>query len=107
MQTTSTRIRAERYGWVNRALPDADLDAFVDRLAGRFVSFPGEVVRSTKRLLNELTLPGAVAIRSDAQRFRLLVASDPAKDRAAALFALGLQTRGPLELDIGDRLGTR
>jgi hypothetical protein len=41
------------------------------------------VVRSTKRLLNELTLPGAVAIRSDAQRFRLLVASDPAKDRAA------------------------
>jgi enoyl-CoA hydratase/carnithine racemase len=98
--------RAERYGWINRALPDADLDAFVDRLAGRIASFPAEAVRSTKRLLNELTLPGADAIRSDAQRFRLLVASDTAKDRTAALFALGLQTRGPLELDLGDRLGT-
>jgi len=33
------------------------------------------------------------------------VISDAAQDRAAALFAQGLQTRGPLELDLGDRLG--
>jgi enoyl-CoA hydratase/carnithine racemase len=31
---------AERYGWINRALPDADLDAFVARLARRIASFP-------------------------------------------------------------------
>jgi hypothetical protein len=31
--------------------------------------------------------------------------SDTAKARTAALFAQGLQTRGPLELDLGDRLG--
>ena len=29
---------AERYGWINRALPDADLDAFVARLARRIAS---------------------------------------------------------------------
>ena len=62
-------------------------------------------MRSAKRVLNELTLPGADAIRADARRFRQLVASDPAKARTAALFAQGLQTRGPLELDLGDRIG--
>jgi hypothetical protein len=34
-----------------------------------------------------------------------LVASDPAQARTAALFTQGLQTRGPLELDLGDRVG--
>jgi enoyl-CoA hydratase/carnithine racemase len=95
---------AERYGWVNRALPDAELDAFVARLARRIASFPADAVRSTKRVLNELTLPGADAIRADARRFQQLVGSDTAKARTATLFARGLQTRGPLELDLGDRL---
>ena len=57
---------AERYGWINRALPDADLDAF------------------------ELTMPGADAIRADARRFHQLVISDAAQARTAALFMQGL-----------------
>ena len=56
---------AERYGWVNRAPPDAELDAFVARLARRIASFPADAVRSTKRVINELTLTGADAIRDD------------------------------------------
>jgi enoyl-CoA hydratase/carnithine racemase len=95
---------AERYGWVNRALPDAELDAFVARLARRIASFPADAVRSTKQVLNELTLPGADTIRADARRFQQLVRSDTVKARLATLFAQGLQTRGPLELDLGDRL---
>ena len=97
--------QAERYGWINRALPNAELDAFVARLARRIASFPTDAVLSAKRVLNELTLPGANAIRADARRFRQLVASDTAKARTAALFTQGLQTRGPLELDLGDRVG--
>jgi hypothetical protein len=57
---------AERYGWINRALPDADLDAF------------------------ELVMPGADAIRADARRFHQLVISDAAQARTAALFMPGL-----------------
>jgi len=95
---------AERYGWVNRALPDAELDAFVARLARRIASFPVDAVQSTKRVLNQLTLPGADAIRADARRFQQLVASETVKARAAILFAQGLQTRSPLELDLGDRI---
>ena len=75
------------------------------RLARRIASFPADAVRSAKRVLNELTLPGADAIRADARRFRQLVASDTAKVRTAALFTQDLQTRGPLELDLGDRIG--
>jgi len=56
-------------------------------------------------MLNSLTLPGTDAIRADARRFRQLVVSDAAQARTAALFAQGLQTRGPLELDLGDRIG--
>jgi len=97
---------AERYGWINRAVPDADLDAFVARLARRIASFPADGVRTAKRVLNELTMPAADAIRADARRFHRLVVSDAAQARTATLFSHGLQTRGPLELDLGDRLGT-
>src|SRR5690349_5318519 len=95
---------AERYGWINRALPDAELDAFVARLARRIAAFPADAVRSTKQVLNDLTMPGADAIRTDARRFQQLVRSDTVKARLATLFAQGLQTRGPLELDLGGRL---
>jgi enoyl-CoA hydratase/carnithine racemase len=40
---------AERYGWINRALPDADLDAFVARLARRIASFPADAVLAAAR----------------------------------------------------------
>ena len=97
---------AERYGWINRALPDTELDQFVAGLARRIASFPVEAVRSTKQVLSELTLPDAAATRADARRFQQLVRSDTVKARMAALFAQGLQTRGELELDLGDRIGS-
>jgi enoyl-CoA hydratase/carnithine racemase len=97
--------QAERYGWINRALPDAELDAFVAELARRIASFPADAVRSTKRVLNDLTLPAADVVRGDARRFQELVRSDAVQARTATLFADGLQTRGPLELDLGYRVG--
>ena len=39
---------AERYGWINRALPAAELDPFVDRLAARIASFPAPAVAAAK-----------------------------------------------------------
>src|SRR5246127_5899250 len=48
---------AERYGYVNRALPDAELDAFVDALARRISSFDKRSIAAAKRLVNEISLP--------------------------------------------------
>jgi len=44
---------AERYGWINRVLPDIELDDYVDRLARRLASFNPKVLSSTKRLVRE------------------------------------------------------
>ncbi len=42
---------AQRYGYVNRALPDAELDGFVDALAGRIASFDRRPIAAAKYLL--------------------------------------------------------
>src|SRR5713101_3756973 len=82
-----------------------DLVALLGDLT-KVAEYTAEAVRSTKRVLNDLTLPGADEIRADARRFHQLVGSDTVKARTATLFAQGLQTRGPLELDLGDRIGS-
>src|SRR5215471_14918172 len=43
---------AQAYGYVNRALPDADLDGFVDALATRIAAFDKWAIANTKRLVN-------------------------------------------------------
>src|SRR3979411_2464347 len=50
---------AERYGYVNRALPDAELDGFVDALARRIASFDGRAITAAKNLINQVSLPSA------------------------------------------------
>src|SRR5260221_11346559 len=50
-------VTAERYGWINRALPDAELDGFVNELARRIASFDGQALSEAKRLINRRTLP--------------------------------------------------
>ncbi len=88
-------------------LESADPEYFVPHVdLTKVAEYTAEAVRSTKRVLNDLTLPGADEIRADARRFHQLVGSDTVKARTATLFAQGLQTRGPLELDLGDRIGS-
>jgi enoyl-CoA hydratase/carnithine racemase len=45
---------AERYGWINRALPPEELSAFVDRLASRIARFPRHVIAEIKGVLADL-----------------------------------------------------
>src|SRR3546814_4532063 len=53
---------AERYGYVNRALPDVDLDGFVDALARRIASFDKRAIVDTKGLVNVASLPSDAEI---------------------------------------------
>ncbi|TXS40302.1 enoyl-CoA hydratase/isomerase family protein [Streptomyces sp. uw30] len=92
---------AERYGWINRALPDAELDAFVERLAKRIAGFPPAGVKAAKRAINDLTLPDPAHVRSDAARFVGLVALPETRERLDDLASRGLQTPGDVERDLG------
>jgi enoyl-CoA hydratase/carnithine racemase len=92
---------AERYGWITRALPDAELDGFVERLAKRIAGFPPEGVKAAKRAINDLTLPDRANVRSDAATFQSLVASPDSRERLDHLTKRGLQTPGEVERDLG------
>jgi enoyl-CoA hydratase/carnithine racemase len=54
---------AERYGYVNRALPDAEMDAFVDTPARRIASFERQAIVDTKRLVDIASLPPAAEMQ--------------------------------------------
>jgi enoyl-CoA hydratase/carnithine racemase len=67
---------AEKYGMVNRAMPAAELDAFVDRLARRIASFPPHAVALTKSVAgHEGILDEALEQEADAY---VQAARDPA-----------------------------
>src|SRR3954468_2506502 len=92
---------AERLGYVNRALPDAELDDFVDALANRIASFDKWALANTKRLVNEASLPPDVEIRAGWDACMASVKRPAAQERITALLGQGLQTPGDAE----DRLG--
>jgi enoyl-CoA hydratase/carnithine racemase len=61
---------AERYGYVNRALPDAELDEFVDVLARRIASFDRCAIAAAKNLVNQVSLPSADRLLEPSTPFR-------------------------------------
>jgi enoyl-CoA hydratase/carnithine racemase len=95
---------AERYGWINRALPDTELDGFVDHLAQRIASFPAGALTAAKAAVNEITLADPDQVRSDARLFQRLVRTDESRKRTAQLFERGFQTRSDVELELGTAL---
>ncbi|MCL6300772.1 enoyl-CoA hydratase/isomerase family protein [Streptomyces kronopolitis] len=96
---------AERYGWINRAVPDAELDEFVAGLAARMANFPRDGLIAAKAAVNSVSLPTPAVVRADAALFQQLVRGEAAQQRTAELFKRGFQTRGSTELDLGAALG--
>ena len=88
---------AERYGYVNRSLPDAELDAFVDGLATRIASFEREVITEIKRLVDIASLPPDSEMKPEWDAFTKTVATPTAQVRLKFLLAKGLQKPGDLE----------
>src|SRR5881296_493180 len=96
---------AELYGYVNRALPDAELDDFVDALATRIASFDKWAIANTKRLVNEASLPPDVEIRAGWDACMASVMRPAAQQRIKALLEQGLQKPGDTQNRLGFHLG--
>jgi enoyl-CoA hydratase/carnithine racemase len=96
---------AELYGYVNRALPDADLDGFVDTLALRIATFDKDAIADTKRLADAASLPPDSAIAPEWSAFIAALGRSASQTRIAALFHKGFHKPGDVETRLGYHVG--
>ena len=92
--------QAEVYGYVNRSLPDSELDAFVDALASRIAQFDKWAIAQTKRLVNT-SLPPDVELGAGWDACIASLGRPAAQDGIKALMARGFHEPG----DVENRLG--
>jgi enoyl-CoA hydratase/carnithine racemase len=92
---------AERYGWVNRTLDDADLDSFVDALAQRLASFDREPLAVAKAQINRLGMPTAAELQSSNDTFFPLLALPGTKARRTKVRDVGYGIPSDFELNFG------
>jgi enoyl-CoA hydratase/carnithine racemase len=92
---------AELYGYVNRALPDAELDGFVEALALRIASFDKQAIAETKHLVDVASLPSDAEIAPEWDAFIAAIERPASKTRLQSLIELGFHKAGVVE----DRLG--
>jgi enoyl-CoA hydratase/carnithine racemase len=92
---------AERYGYVNRALPDAELDGFVNSLARRIASFEREAIAETKSIVNAATLPSTTEFKREWDAFISSVRRPAAQSRIQALLENGFHKPGDVERHLG------
>ena len=92
---------AEAYGYVNRSVPDAELDAFVDSLAMRISSFDKWAISNTKRLVNAASLPPDVEMAAGWEACMASVSRPATQAKIKAFMDLGFHKPG----DVEDRIG--
>jgi enoyl-CoA hydratase/carnithine racemase len=95
---------AQAYGYVNRSLPDAELDAFVDALASRIASFDKWAIANTKRLVNA-SLPRDVEIAEGWDACIKSIARPATQRNFKMLFERGFHKPGDVENRLGYYLG--
>jgi enoyl-CoA hydratase/carnithine racemase len=96
---------AELYGYVNRSLPDAELDAFVDALATRIATFDKRAIIDTKRLVNDASLPRDVEMAAGWDACLASIARPAAQERIKKLMERGLHKPGDVENRLGYYVG--
>ena len=97
---------AERYGYVNRALADAELDAFVDAFARRIASFERRAIAAAKNLVNQVSLPSADRLLDALNSFQTALTWPEAQRRIQVLLERGLQRERDFENRWPALLGT-
>src|SRR5436309_7498577 len=96
---------AERYGYVNRSLPDAELDEFVEALANRIASFDKRAISETKRFVNVASLPPDYEIAPEWDVCLASIMRPAAQKRINKLLKRGFHKPGDVETRMGYHVG--
>ena len=96
---------AERYGYVNRSFPDADLDTFVDSLANRIASFDKQAISETKRFVDVASLPPDYEIAPEWDVCLASIMRSAAQERIKMLMERGFHQAGDVETRLGYHVG--
>ena len=96
---------AERYGYVNRSLPDTELDEFVDALANRIASFDKRAMSETKRFVDVASLPPDYEIAPEWDVCLASIMRPAAQKRIGMLLERGLHKAGDVENRLGYHVG--
>jgi enoyl-CoA hydratase/carnithine racemase len=96
---------AERYGYVNRCFPDADLDAFVESLANRIASFDKQAISETKRFVDVASLPPDYEIAPEWDVCLASIMRSAAQERIRMLMERGFHQAGDVETRLGYHVG--
>jgi len=84
---------ADRWGYVNRSLPDGELRPFVEALALRLASFPPDAIARAKTAVDRALIDPLDGLLTESQLFRSCLGDPEAHSRMAAFMELGGQTR--------------
>ncbi|KAF2641452.1 ClpP/crotonase [Massarina eburnea CBS 473.64] len=96
---------AALYGWINRAIPDAQFVSFVDAFARRVSSYDAYAIKHAKEMINKRTgFPTVEEQRESEEAFDTAASQGVVAQRIGALVEAGLQTNLDFELDITENL---
>lgn len=95
---------AERFGWVTRTLPDAELDGFVTKLAMRLATFDKTALIKTKKHINAIALPTEAERLESYKQFTKSL-TWPGLQQRMGVFGKVIQDAGPMNVET--RMGLR
>lgn len=96
---------AERYGWITRALPDAELDRYVTGMAERLASFDKAALVAAKAQVNRASLPPDADLRAAYSEYVRSLSHPGFRERITRLGRFVAEKGLDVELHLGDYLG--
>jgi enoyl-CoA hydratase/carnithine racemase len=92
---------AEKYGWINRAIPETELDDFVNGFVRRVLSFDGRAMATAKQRLNQTFMADPGQLEATQAAFSESLRRPQAAELMTKARERGLNTASPFELDLG------
>jgi enoyl-CoA hydratase/carnithine racemase len=96
---------AADYGYVNRLIPDTEIEDFTDAFARRIAAFDKGAVAGIKKLVDVATLPDNEEFAPGLQAYFATAGRPENRPFAQLLFENGLQQPDGIETDLGTAIG--